>query len=138
MLHTLAHIIIREVSLECGYNAASIQERIYASNDETKMAGILLYTAASDSDGTLGGLVELGKAESLERIFDLALHRARICSSDPLCSMHRPNEDRTLHGAACHACSFLAETSCEAGNRYLDRALVVPTFECQDAAFFTE
>jgi len=138
MLHTLAHIIIREVSLECGYNAASIQERIYASNDETKMAGILLYTAASDSDGTLGGLVELGKAESLERIFDLALHRARICSSDPLCSMHRPNEDRTLHGASCHACSFLAETSCEAGNRYLDRALVVPTFECQDAAFFTE
>ena len=138
MLHTLAHLIVREVALECGYNAASIQERIYASNDEPQMAGILLYTAASDSDGTLGGLVELGKAESLERIFDLALRRAGICSSDPLCSMHKPNEDRTLHGAACHACSFLAETSCEAGNRYLDRALVVPTFECQDAAFFTE
>ena len=136
LLHTLAHLIIREFALECGYNAASIQERIYASNGEHPMAGILLYTAASDSDGTLGGLVELGKAVSLERILDLALHRAEICSSDPLCSMHNPAEDRTLHGAACHACSFLAETSCEAGNRYLDRVLVVPTFDCKDAAFF--
>ena len=80
--------------------------------------------------------MELGKADSLERILDLALHRTEICSSDPLCSMHNPAEDRTLHGAACHACSFLAETSCEAGNRYLDRALVVPTFDCKDAAFF--
>lgn len=136
LLHTLAHLIIREFALECGYNAASIQERIYAANGEHPMAGILLYTAASDSDGTLGGLVELGKADSLERILDLALHRTEICSSDPLCSMHNPAEDRTLHGAACHACSFLAETSCEAGNRYLDRALVVPTFDCKDAAFF--
>jgi len=138
MLHTLAHLIIREFALECGYNAASIQERVYASHGSTPMAGILLYTAAPDSDGTLGGLVELGKADSLEHILDQALHRAGICSSDPLCSMHKPNEDRTLHGAACHACVFLAETSCEAGNRYLDRALVVPTFECKDTAFFTE
>ena len=137
LLHTLAHLIIREFALECGYNAASIQERIYASNDDQPMAGILLYTAAADSDGTLGGLVDLGKADSLERILDLALHRAEICSSDPLCSMHNSSEDRTLHGAACHACSFLAETSCEAGNRYLDRALVVPTFECKDSAFFS-
>jgi hypothetical protein len=137
LLHTLAHLIIREFALECGYNAASIQERIYATNDDQPMAGILLYTAAADSDGTLGGLVDLGKADSLERILDLALHRAEICSSDPLCSMHNSSEDRTLHGAACHACSFLAETSCEAGNRYLDRALVVPTFECKDSAFFS-
>ncbi len=138
LLHTIAHLIIREFALECGYNAASIQERIYAKADaEIPMAGILLYTAASDSDGTLGGLVELGKADSLGRIFELALRRAAICSSDPLCSTHNPQEDRSLHAAACHACAFVAETSCESGNKYLDRALVISTFDCADAAFFT-
>ncbi|MCZ7616462.1 MAG: hypothetical protein M5T52_23625 [Ignavibacteriaceae bacterium] len=83
------------------------------------MAGIFLYTAAADSDGTLGGLVELGKPENLERIIEQALIRATICSSDPLCSEHNPGEDRSLHSAACHACSFVSETSCEYGNRYL-------------------
>ena len=100
------------------------------------MAGILLYTAASDSDGTLGGLVELGKADSLGRIIETALERARICSSDPLCSQHDPQKDRSLHAAACHTCCFVGETSCESGNKYLDRALVVKTFDCEDAALF--
>ena len=137
MLHTLAHLIIRELSLECGYNAASIQERVYAKADpNVPMAGILLYTAASDSDGTLGGLVDLGKAASLERILELALRRAKICSSDPLCARRRPEEESALHGAACHSCAFVSETSCEAGNRYLDRALLVKTFDREDAAFF--
>lgn len=138
LLHTIAHLIIREFALECGYNAASLQERIYAKSDkDTPMAGILLYTAAADSDGTLGGLVELGKADSLGRIIELALRRAAICSSDSLCSTHNPSEDRTLHAAACHACSFIAETSCEIGNKYLDRALVVNTFDSDDAAYFS-
>lgn len=138
MLHTFSHFLIREFALECGYNAASIRERIYAKNgDALPMAGILLYTAAADSDGTLGGLVELGKPDNLGRLIDQALDRAAVCSSDPLCSEHDPAIDRTLHSAACHACTFLAETSCERGNRYLDRALVVPTLECADAAFFT-
>ena len=138
LLHTIAHLIIREFSLECGYNAASIQERIYASNDsDNPMAGILLYTAASDSDGTLGGLVDLGKANELGRIMELAFRRAEICSSDPLCAQHDPADDRSLHAAACHACAFVAETSCEAGNKFLDRALVVNTFDCDTAAFFT-
>ena len=138
LLHTIAHLIIREFSLECGYNAASIQERIYASNDsDNPMAGILLYTAASDSDGTLGGLVDLGKANELGRIMELAFRRAEICSSDPLCAQHDPADDRSLHAAACHACAFVAETSCEAGNKFLDRAVVVNTFDCDTAAFFT-
>ena len=137
LLHTISHMIIRELALECGYNAASIQERIYAKNDSNQqMAGILLYTAASDSDGTLGGLVELGKADSLGRIIETALERAKICSSDPLCSQHDPQKDRSLHAAACHTCCFVGETSCESGNKYLDRALVVKTFDCEDAAFF--
>jgi hypothetical protein len=137
MLHTFAHLLIRELALECGYNAASIRERIYAKkDDEHPMAGLLLYTAAADSDGTLGGLVELGKKEDLGRLIEQALARAEICSSDPLCSEHEPGEDRSLHVAACHACSFIAETSCERGNRYLDRALVVHTMHTPDAAFF--
>lgn len=135
MLHTMAHLLIRELALECGYNAASIRERIYA-DEAAVQAGILIYTAAADSDGTLGGLVELGKPENLGRLMTQALNRAKICSSDPLCSEHDPEKDRSLHAASCHACSFVSETSCEKGNRYLDRALLVPTLDCDDAAFF--
>jgi len=137
MLHTLSHQLIRELALECGYDAASIRERIYA-NAENRRAGILIYTAAADSDGTLGGLVDLGKPENLGRLLRQALNRAKVCSSDPLCSEHDPGKDRSLHAAACHACSLVAETSCERGNRYLDRSLLVPTLERGDAAFFAE
>lgn len=137
MLHTLAHLLIRELALECGYNAASIRERIYAEVDgEKDQAGFLIYTAAADSDGTLGGLVELGKPENLGRLLRQALDRALVCASDPLCSEHDPSKDQSLHGASCHACSFVSETSCERGNRHLDRALVVPTLENSGAAFF--
>ncbi|CAN7213032.1 DrmB family protein [Massilia sp. LjRoot122] len=137
MLHTLSHLLIRELALECGYNAASIRERVYANTSGPHpQAGILIYTAAADSDGTLGGLVELGKPENLGRLLKQALQRAKICSSDPLCAEHDPGEDRSLHAAACHACSLVAETSCEQGNRYLDRSLLVPTLDCSDAAFF--
>lgn len=137
MLHTLSHLLIRELALECGYNAASIRERIYAdTSGKSPQAGILIYTAAADSDGTLGGLVDLGKPENLGRLVTQALDRSRICSSDPLCSEHDPEKDRSLHGAACHACSLVAETSCERGNRYLDRSLLVPTLDRADAAFF--
>lgn len=138
MLHTFAHVLIRELALECGYSAASIRERIYASStgEPPDMAGILLYTSAPDSDGTLGGLVELGKPENLGPLLVQGLGRTRICSSEPLCAEHVPTRDRTLHGAACHACSFVAETSCERGNRYLDRALIVPTLVGDALAFF--
>lgn len=137
LLHSLSHLLIRELALECGYNAASIRERIYADTENgERQAGILIYTAAADSDGTLGGLVDLGKPDSLGRLLRQALDRASICSSDPLCAEHNPQDDRSLHAAACHACSFVSETSCEKGNRYLDRTLLVPTLEVSDAAFF--
>jgi hypothetical protein len=137
LLHSLSHLLIRELALECGYNAASIRERIYADTENgERQAGILIYTAAADSDGTLGGLVDLGKPDSLGRLLKQALGRASICSSDPLCAEHNPQDDRSLHAAACHACSFVSETSCEKGNRYLDRTLLVPTLEVSDAAFF--
>lgn len=139
MLHTLSHLLIRELALECGYNAASIRERIYAdTSGDYRQAGILIYTAAADLDGTLGGLVELGKPENLGRLLEQALNRSTICSSDPLCSEHNPEKDRSLHAAACHACSFVAETSCERGNRYLDRSLLISTLERAGAAFFKD
>jgi len=137
LLHTIAHLLIRELALDCGYNAASIRERVYADTEDGKsQAGILIYTAAADSDGTLGGLVELGKPENLARLLRQALDRAKVCASDPLCAEHDPRKDQSLHAASCHACSFVSETSCECGNRYLDRALVIPTLQVTDAAFF--
>ena len=140
LLHTFAHVLIRELALECGYSAASVRERIYASGygQDPDMTGVLVYTAAPDSDGTLGGLAQLGQPDRLGELIAQALARARICASDPLCAEHVPDHDRSLHGAACHACSFVAETSCEIGNRYLDRSLLVPTLAGTDLSFFGE
>jgi hypothetical protein len=91
-----------------------------------RTAGVLLSTAASDSEGTLGGLVALGETKHLKRLLDEAMHEARRCSSDPLCSDHIPlPESGTLHLAACHACLFASETSCEMNNTWLDRGVLV-------------
>jgi hypothetical protein len=128
LLHSLAHVLVNELALECGYSVASIRERIYAREGEDAMAGVLLYTSAPDSEGTLGGLVALAEPEEFARILETALTRARLCSSDPLCASHRPDvTDPVLHAAACHSCLFLPETSCERGNRYLDRNTLVET-----------
>ena len=136
MMHTFSHLLIRELALECGYNAASLKERIYSDSDKDPMAGILIYTASADSDGTLGGLVDLSDPQKLGPIIQRALERSKICSADPLCSEHDPIKDRSLHAASCHACSFISETSCEKGNRYLDRSLVVETLELLGTSFF--
>lgn len=140
LLHSLSHALMRQLVLECGYSAASIRERIYAREADSPggpMAGLLLYTAAPDSEGTLGGLVRLGRPAELGRHLDAALSSMGLCASDPLCAEHHPFEPRvTLHGAACHACLFAPETSCEAGNRYLDRTILVPTVKHPERAFF--
>ncbi len=129
LLHSFAHALMRQMAIECGYAAASLRERIYSSRqgDEVSMAGILIYTASPDSEGTLGGLVGLGAPDILGRHIDQALEQIGLCASDPLCAEHDLLKDGTLHGSACHACLFSPETSCERGNKYLDRALLVPT-----------
>jgi hypothetical protein len=137
LLHSLSHALMRELALECGYGASSIRERIYSGRpDAPDMAGLLLYTAAPDSEGTLGGLVGLGEPDHLGRLLSQALERARVCSADPLCSEHDPTTDGSVHHAACHACQFASETSCERGNRFLDRAVLVDTFTTAGVAFF--
>ncbi len=136
LLHSLSHLLITAVSLECGYSASSIRERIYAGPSGY---GILLSTGTPDSEGTLGGLVAVGR--KIEHHLRAALDLGRLCSNDPVCAQHRPDhvqEERFLHGAACHGCLLIAETSCERRNEYLDRALVVRTVEPLGAEFFPE
>ncbi len=136
LLHTLAHLLMQAVALRCGYPASSIRERIYVNSSQHQY-GLLLYTASPDADGTLGGLVE--QARHIEEHLSMALKSAALCSSDPICAQHTPvgsPDERWLHGAACHSCLLIAETSCEMRNEYLDRALVVPTVDEGGAAFF--
>lgn len=140
LLHSLSHALINELAIECGYSSASISERIYSrrpGEGPEPMAGILLYTSAPDAEGTLGGLVNLGKPTELGPLVRRALERAGLCSSDPLCADHEPDAATSaLHGAACHACLLVGETSCERGNRYLDRATLVETFHQAGMGFF--
>ena len=134
MLHSLSHMLMTSIALDCGYPASSLRERVYAGDSGY---GILIYTGSSDSEGTLGGLVETGRrfAEHLRR----ALRDNLLCSNDPVCAEHAPDtsyEGRPLQGAACHGCLLISETSCEQRNDFLDRAVVVPTVSTPDAAFF--
>ncbi len=128
-LHTLSHLLIREMAMSSGYGSASLSERIYAwraSEGRDPAAGILITTTSPDSEGTLGGLVDLARTERLESVMREALHRAQRCSSDPICAHRVPkNQEDFLHGAACHFCAFLSETSCERANRFLDRRFVL-------------
>lgn len=151
MLHSLAHMLITAISLECGYSATAIRERIYCnapaiskdmSPDERakalaqSRAGILLYTGTPGSEGTLGGLVEVGR--DIVRHLRRAVQMNLLCSNDPVCAAHQPDgpeDGRRREGAACHGCLLIAEPSCERMNRDLDRTLVVPTVENEDAAF---
>ncbi|MGZ3099381.1 DrmB family protein [Streptomyces sp. H72] len=133
LLHTLAHILINEWSLEAGYPAAALRERLYA--DDT-MAGVLIYTATSDSAGSLGGLVAQGEPARLASTLRSALRRAQWCSADPLC-MESAGGAGSINLAACHACVLLPETSCEQNNVLLDRALLVGTPEDATTGFFT-
>jgi len=129
MLHTFAHLLILQLSFDCGYGAASVRERLYCSSEGSSepMTGVLLYTSQGDSEGTLGGLVDQATPGRLERLIKGAIEKARWCSSDPLCIESPGQGTDSLNLAACHTCALLPETSCEEGNRLLDRALLVGT-----------
>lgn len=143
LLHTLSHLLLTAISLECGYAASAIRERIYShagSDGEPAMAAVLLGTGTTGSEGTLGGLVEEGRnlRHHLREAWDLG----RLCSNDPVCAAHdpeHPSSERRSEGAACHGCLYIAECSCEWFNRFLDRALLVPTIgNDPELAFFKD
>jgi hypothetical protein len=125
-LHTLSHLLMRRLAFDSGYSSASLQERIYANSDRADhTAGILIYTAAGDAQGTLGGLVRLGHPDKLIPLLVAALDEADVCSNDPVCIESDRQGSSNLNLSACHGCSLVSETSCESGNRLLDRQMVL-------------
>jgi len=139
LLHTFAHILINQLSFDCGYGSASLRERLYCdfTDPSNPMNGILIYTASGDSEGSMGGLVRQGKPGRLEITIYRALNHAAWCSSDPVCIESSGQGSDNSNLAACHSCSLLPETSCEEGNRLLDRALLVGTPEYSTLGFFS-
>ncbi|MBG1269293.1 DUF1998 domain-containing protein [Nostoc sp. WHI] len=121
--HTLSHRLITALSVDSGYSSAAIRERVYTYTENNKtVGGLLLYTAQSGGDGTLGGLI--GLVPHFERILKSALRNVDACSNDPICIEEEFGEDR-VNGSACYACQFISETSCEHRNTLLDRQLLL-------------
>ena len=139
-LHTFAHALINQLSFDCGYGSASLRERIYCDRDRhgRSMQGILVYTASGDSEGSLGGLVRQGESDRLKDIIVDAIRRIKWCSSDPVCIESTGQGSDNANLAACHCCVLLPETSCEVGNRLLDRGLLVGTPYDPEIGFFSD
>ncbi|MEI6234147.1 MAG: DUF1998 domain-containing protein [Planctomycetota bacterium] len=133
LLHSLSHSLITQWSLESGYPAASLRERLYVSDS---MAGILIYTATSDSAGSLGGIVAQAQADRLDGALRQAIANSSWCSADPLCAEADSAGVDALNLAACHACLLLPEVSCEEMNLLLDRAMLVGTPDDPSFGFF--
>lgn len=140
LLHTISHLLIKQLSFECGYGIASLKERIYCSepSEGKDMSGILIYTASGDSEGTLGGLVRQGRSDTFPGIFKKAIESAMICSNDPVCSLSSGQGRDSLNLAACYSCALIPETSCTEFNIFLDRGTVAGVFNNIDFGFYSE
>ncbi|WP_339815351.1 DUF1998 domain-containing protein [Paenibacillus sp. FSL R5-0928] len=137
MAHTFAHLLINQLVFECGYSSSSLRERLYVSDNESNpMCGVLIYTAAGDSDGTMGGLVRMGKPGYLEAVIRKAFSNAGWCSADPVCTEIGLQGPDSCNLSACHSCSLIPETACEEFNRFLDRGLVVPLYGVDPSTAF--
>lgn len=134
LMHTFAHLLIKQMAMSSGYSSSAVRERIYFGD---KMEGILLYTGSSDKEGSLGGLVELGGVEQMTSLIRDAFHEALVCTNDPECMNNLP-AGKNSNGAACHSCCMISETACENGNRMLDRGLVVPLPGREACSYFKE
>ena len=139
LIHTMAHLLINQLCFECGYGSASLRERIYCDEEDSScpMSGVLIYTASGDSEGTMGGLVRQGEPNRLEKVLIRALRTALWCSSDPICVESNGQGPDSCNLAACHTCALLPETSCEEGNRLLDRVLAIGDPEQPELGFFS-
>lgn len=141
MLHSFSHLFIREISNICGYSSASIREKIYShidsKNQKIQMCGVLIYVSSTDSDSSLGGLISIAdNSDTMCKILDSMLNRAKWCSGDPLCISSMQQGYQSLNYAACHDCTLLPETSCEHFNIFLDRASIVGLPNKEELGFF--
>ncbi|MFC4454087.1 DUF1998 domain-containing protein [Deinococcus sonorensis] len=143
LVHTFAHLLINTLTFHCGYSAASLRERLFVSDEPGhEMAGVLIYTASGDAEGTLGGLVRMGEPGRLEGLIRTAVEEAAWCANDPVCLEAGQGEQQGqgtggINLAACHACAHLPETSCELFNALLDRTLVVGRPRERELGFFS-
>jgi len=127
LIHTFSHLLINRLSYNCGYASASLRERIYCNSPSSKnqMNGVLIYTAAGDSEGTLGGLVREGEPQYLRKEVFESISKSASCSYDPICIETKSQGLGGTNASACHACSFISETSCEENNQLLDRKTII-------------
>lgn len=139
LVHTISHALIKQLSFECGYSIASLKERLYCSetSDGKQMSGIFIYTASGDSEGTMGGLVRQGYADTFPGIFKKAMEEAMTCSNDPVCSLSMGQGRDSLNLSACYSCCLIPETSCEEFNMFLDRGTIVGTYENREMGFYS-
>lgn len=140
LLHTISHVLIKQLSFECGYSIASLKERLYCSDiaDGKQMSGIFIYTASGDSEGTMGGLVRQGFSDIFPGIFKKAIEEAMTCSNDPVCSLSMGQGRDSLNLSACYSCCLIPETSCEEFNIFLDRGTIVGTCENREMGFYSK
>jgi len=125
LIHSFSHLLAKQIAKECGYQLASLRERLYCSQKDDTY-GALIYTSTPDSQGSLGGLIS--QAEDLDILSEhlrSVIDSARFCSQDPLCGLNDPESTGKAWGAACHSCTHIPETSCESlMNRFLDRQTI--------------
>jgi len=129
LIHTLSHLLVKELEFLCGYSATSLNERLFVDSDN--MQGLLLYTVAG-SEGSYGGVITQSDPTSFKKILESALFRSKDCASDPVCYHSDGQGIGGMNLAACYSCSLLPETSCEEFNSFLDRALLID----KDFGFF--
>ncbi|HPP77529.1 DUF1998 domain-containing protein [Methanospirillum sp.] len=138
LIHSFSHALMRRLSLECGYSSAALRERLYVSEGDDGMSGVLVYTSTTDSDGSLGGLQRLAEPHRIQGSIISAINDMEWCSSDPLCIHGMISLQESHSPASCHSCLFASETSCEHYNRFLDRATLVGLPDSSISGFFTE
>ena len=140
LIHTISHLLMKQLSFECGYNIASLKERLYCGEEieGKRMSGIFIYTASGDSEGTMGGLVRQGRPDTFSSVFRKAITSALTCSNDPVCSLSMGQGRDSLNLSACYSCTLVPETSCEEFNVFLDRGVVVGTFEHPQMGFYSD
>lgn len=138
-LHTMSHLLIKELSFSCGYPTASIRERLYYGEaGGENMCGMFIYTTGGDSEGTLGGLVRQGQIDCLPRVFSHAIESAKFCANDPVCSFSEGQGMDALNYAACHTCALLSETCCEFSNTLLDRVVVIGNMDDSVKGYYSD